>query len=372
MPKAALLGAFLLTSSSVHATFAKGGDVSYLPQMEANGYIWKDKNGVQTRESLSSALTIRPAIAARASGSERKAQLRSMGMSSPARVLELAASERNWALREVLRNAALEGWAATAPQDAGDFVLQLPERERREAMAAVLSGAARDPDTTLRLAQRICERDPTLSQDYGLAAIHALGEARAFASAVKFASSSAADKGSDWLRAAFNQWSCREPSAALEAMQQLHDPEAHTTAFEGLALGWARANARELADYAAALPSGQERTFGVRQALTEWLARDPAAAADWMDRFDPGEEFDLGAANLAALPAVAQKHPDVALSWAASIVEPSLRSSTLASIGHEWSQSSPDQQVRLMEAARSLTPLDRQAIIDGIHAKTTE
>jgi arabinogalactan endo-1,4-beta-galactosidase len=29
------------------ATFVKGADVSWLPQMEAKGYIWKDRNGVQ-------------------------------------------------------------------------------------------------------------------------------------------------------------------------------------------------------------------------------------------------------------------------------------------------------------------------------------
>ncbi len=46
-----LLGS-LLSSPSAYAVFAKGADVSYLPQMEANGYIWKDKNGVQ-RDLLS-------------------------------------------------------------------------------------------------------------------------------------------------------------------------------------------------------------------------------------------------------------------------------------------------------------------------------
>ncbi len=39
--------AALIPASTLHATFAKGADVSYLPQMEANGYIWKDKKGAQ-------------------------------------------------------------------------------------------------------------------------------------------------------------------------------------------------------------------------------------------------------------------------------------------------------------------------------------
>ncbi len=47
---ASLVG-LLLSSPALHAA-TKGADVGYLPQMEANGYTWNDKNGVQ-RDVLS-------------------------------------------------------------------------------------------------------------------------------------------------------------------------------------------------------------------------------------------------------------------------------------------------------------------------------
>lgn len=44
----ALGGALATTNQSVEAAaFYKGADVSWVPQMEANGYIWKNANGVQ-------------------------------------------------------------------------------------------------------------------------------------------------------------------------------------------------------------------------------------------------------------------------------------------------------------------------------------
>ncbi len=283
------------------------------------------------------------------------ALLEELARTSPAEALALAASPADWRLRDLLRDAALRGWAATAPDAAGDWALAARAEDRRALVGAVLQGAAENPSVAVDLALRLCAADPEPAGDYGHAAIAALVEAGAFAEAARFGAEVGPEKFPFLLKSAYFEWARHDPASALAAAAKIENPVLAGQARSQAITGWSWADAAGLAKHALKLPPGPERSQALAEALPLWLERYPDAAATWIQKNDSGPEFDAGLAALANQRSLLHASPAAALALATDITDPAKRGETLRSVFGQWA-------VRDPKAARAY--LDSTAIAD--------
>jgi hypothetical protein len=297
-------------------------------------------------------------------------------VADPARALAAALRETDAARRTSLIQAILLLWAETDPTAAAAKARALPDAERAVGVAAVLAGASGRPDVAVRLAVEFCRDDPALASGHGYALIAALGRTGEFRAAIRFAlgEESAAD-GEDrnkWLKAAFAQWAAQNPTAAMAAIQELPGAGSRFEALESIAANRVHTDPAGLAATLRHLPPGPERSLVLGQALHVWANSDPKTAADWLNRLEPSLELDAGAAALATATQsqTLNRRPEVALSWAESIVGAELRSRTLATVVQKWAATDAASASRYVQASTDLLPEDRAALVAALNANT--
>jgi hypothetical protein len=272
---------------------------------------------------------------------KRAALLEELARTDPKRALELALAESNLLVRDELRAAALRGWAAVAPDAAGEWALAQPTLgERMRCFDAVLAGAVENPAEAVRIALKACESDPEPARNYGHTLVNALIErAGDFKTAVEFAQKVTAVEGQSYLiDSAYFQWAQNEPERAFTEVAALADPEIQDAAMKGLIQGFANSDASVLADYAKALPEGEDRSRILAVALPEWMGKDPQAALDWINQADPHPDFDFGLGTLATSPAMAQSHPLIALELTDGMCDSVQRGMAKGNVFLQWAR----------------------------------
>lgn len=271
----------------------------------------------------------------------RAALLEELARTDPKRALELALAESNLLVRDELRAAALRGWAAVAPDAAGEWAMTQPVLgERMRCFEAVLAGAVENPAAAIRIALKACESDPEPARSYGHALVNALIErAGDFKTAVEFAQKASAVEGQSYLvDSAYFQWAQNEPERAFQEVAALTDPEMQEAALKGIIQGCANSDAHALADYAKALPEGEDRSRILAVALPEWMGKDPQAALDWIAQAEPHPDFDFGLGTLATSPAMAQSHPLAALDLTDGMCDSVQRSMAKGNVFLQWAR----------------------------------
>ena len=300
------------------------------------------------------------------------ALLEEMVANDPLRALALARSASDLPLREKLLFAVLCAWARSDPAAAAAQARSLPEADRLNAVAAVLTGAARDPATAVRLAEQLCRDDPARARDYGYAAIVALAQVGEYRTAVRFAvaaEGTAAGESEDrlkWIQSAFSHWARQEPEYAALATLSLPDAGSRYEALLAVVADWVRIDPDGLTEFVQQLPAGADRTNTLGEALRRWVQNNPKAAADWIDRLDPSPELDAGVTALATLPQLIAVHPEVAISWAESIDHPGQRSNALTAILRQWSNADPVAARSYLEQSTDLLPADRATLLPSL------
>jgi hypothetical protein len=290
-------------------------------------------------------------------------EIETLAHSDPVRALALAQAEPSWRLRDLLRNAALRGWAALAPASAGEWVLRLRPEERRSAVEAVLEGAAAAPEEAIRLGARLCETDPMSATEYGQMTVAALGRSGNYVAAARFAASQGASQGV-LLTTAYAQWAERDPDGALGMLRTINDPDLRRSAFEGLTNGWAGADPAGLAEHAQQLALKEDRSAALSLALSRWVERDPIAATTWIKANDPGSDADDGISSVANLSSLVETNPETALQWSDLIMDPQKRTLARQSILARWAARDP---IGARHFAESLSiPEERAAAIAAL------
>ncbi len=312
------------------------------------------------RDAHWKALAARPGNPAR--NQEMAAAIEELAASNPERALALAQGETNLPLRKDLLNAALRGWASVHPEAAGQWALAQPVAGREAAVAAILSGAAHDPELATQTALSLSQKDPERAGEYGANLIAALGGVGEFDRAAHFASSAPAEYRAGWLTAAYSSWGQYQPQNAAAAAAGLPDPEARQAALQAAYAGWSLADPKGLAEQAVNLPAGPDKTFTLTEALRNWAVNDPKASAEWMNHLESNPDLDAGVAAVATSWQLVQK-PDVAVSWAESIVDPQLRSSTLATVLRQWAEKDPAAARHYAETSTDLSPEERTDLL---------
>ena len=119
------------------------------------------------------------------------------------------------------------------------------------------------------------------------------------------------------------------------------------------------ADPSSLIQYVTALPTMTEKPAMISQALQRWVKIDPIAASEWINNKESSPEMDSGIASVATMESL---KPDVAVSWAVSIVSPKIRSETLVSVLRSWATTDLTAARIFFEKNQDLLPDDRTEI----------
>jgi hypothetical protein len=295
--------------------------------------------------------------------------LETLARSDPQRALALARAETNWLARDELRDAALRGWGATAPDAAADWAMSHHLMgERMRCVSAVLTGAAEQPERAIAVALRVCAADPTPAGDYGHSLINALVErAGDFGSAARFATAATmVDRQPFLLDSAFYQWAQHEPERAMEELRTLSDKESREAAMKGVLSGWANQDAQRLAQFAQALPEGQERGSVLAVALPQWVGKDPEGALKWMNEVEPHPDFDRGVAALALQPTLLHQKPEVAMELTDTICDSAQRKLIKSNVFYQWAMRDRAAAERYAKTVQH--PETREMLLDDLRS----
>ncbi|MGA2787068.1 MAG: hypothetical protein ABSF60_06030 [Verrucomicrobiota bacterium] len=291
--------------------------------------------------------------------------LRKLAATDPKRAMALAQAEGNLKLRADLRQAALSGWASTAPGDASDWALALgTPSERSTAMSTVFaSAAAANPDEAVRVAKQLMEQGVDGVEGYGSSLIDALCAAGNFATAAQFAAGGDAGERRGWLGEMYSQWAGLQPEQAAVAAMAINDPDIQNAALHGVIGGWAEADPAALTQFLSTTPPGSDRGQMMGQALWNWVKIDPAAAADWINNSDMGADLDQGILAVASRDLSEDNYtPSTAVSWAESINDAALRSEALRNVLRNWLFIDRAAATSYFNTTTDLLPADREQI----------
>ncbi|MFT3868259.1 MAG: hypothetical protein QM715_07160 [Nibricoccus sp.] len=295
------------------------------------------------------------------------AQLKLMAAINPQQALELAASAATPRQRELFRNAALQGWATRDSHAAAVWTLaNVRSEERRAAVEAIAAGAISQPDEAIRTFQHLVTADALLASDHGNALVYAFARAGNFDIASQFAATGPAEFRAAWLSTVYHQWAGYQPQVALAALDKISDPGARNEARSGLYAGWSGTDPASLVAHAQTLPLGEARLEALKMGLEQWVHLNPVAASAWMEKFDPAPDLDAGAAAIAVAPALVEKKPDIAVSWAESITDPELRANTLLDLIQLWAQHDPNAARRYASTSAAINAERRASILSSL------
>ena len=299
--------------------------------------------------------------ATRARNDAISAWLEKVATTDPARALALAQSEANLMFRNKFVQASLQGWAHSSPAEAAKWALSMPPPEGREtAIAAVFAGAvATDPKAAIALGRQLFAENPGEAVSYGGHLIDLLCETGDFEAAAQLASAGAPNQTSFWLGQAYSKWAAYQPQQALQSATALSDPEERKIAMRSLVSGWTEADPMSAVQHVVELPDNSERAVLVSQALQRWTKVDLRAASAWINNNEMGGAMDEGVASVATMEAL---KPDIALSWAESVVDPKLRSETLVAVLRKMAPVDLGSTQQYFSTSMNLLPDDRQEI----------
>jgi hypothetical protein len=290
------------------------------------------------------------------------ARIKLLAVTDPARALEVVQRAGTPRQKELLRNAALQGWAAHDSEAACAWTLiNVRSEERRVAVNAIAIGAIAQPQEAIRTINHLIALDQSLACDYGNALAGAFARDGQYETASQFAAAGPAEYRAAWLCTVYNQWAAYQPQTALAALEKISDATARGEARAGLVAGWSSSDPASFVAYAQTLPAGEDRLGAFKDGLEQWVHLDLVAASGWMDHFDPGPELDAGAAAVAISPTLVAKKPDIAASWAESITDPELRTNTLLDLIRLWAAHDPAGAHRYA-AGTSALPADKREL----------
>jgi len=292
------------------------------------------------------------------------ALLEKLAATDPKRAITLAQAEGNLKLRDTLTQAALHGWARTAPQDAANWAAALTDPAARDAaINSVFAGAvAGNPEEAVHMANNLMQQNGGEASSYGSRLIDALVDAGNFAVATQLAAGGTGSvQRSLWMAEAYSKWAELQPAQAAQAANAITDPAARSDALHGVVGGWASTDPAGLTQFLVQLPASDDRGQMIGQGLENWARLDPTAVANWMNQHgnDLGTDIDKGMQSIAT---VAELKPDVAVAWAEGIIDPTLRSQALNDVLRNWVANDLQAAKTYFDNTQNLLPADRQQI----------
>lgn len=202
------------------------------------------------------------------------------------------------------RVAVAQNWAASDPAAALAWVQTKGDtQEARIAMSGVINGW--------------WENDPQAAQTYVLAHLDNVGM--------------------EVIMRITTQLFQQDPQQARDWANRLTTPEARRTAESFIAMQMAEADPKAASEFAARLPD-ETRSRALSAVISRWARNDPAAVGQWINGLD-GRVRDEAIGVYSSV--VASNDPSAGLTWAASLSDATVRSSTMERIVSSWMRRSP-------------------------------
>jgi hypothetical protein len=261
----------------------------------------------------------------------------------------------------------LTRWAARSPAEALAWARAQNPAIRQLVISFALRGMGTQPREAIRLGLLLISQEPQKTDDYALAVVEGLDNARQFAAALQFADSVSSDSKSDWLDSIFKSWGAADPDAALRVLAA-EPPATHDALFQALADGWAFAQPATLADRALSMPPGQDRQTALSFAVLQWSQQDPAAFSAWLSRQQPMPEFDQFIADFVKHTDSANRPPQAAMDLVQKITDPALRVSAAKTVALQWSKDDPAGAATYVQSASWLDPAQRNELLQDLRA----
>jgi hypothetical protein len=202
-------------------------------------------------------------------------------------------------------------------------------------------------------------QNPEEALGYGSSLIDALCAGGDFDKAAQMAAGGDGATQSPWMSEAYSKWAEFQPEQAGNAAEAIADPTLRSEALHGIVGGWSQADPAGLVNFVMQLPSGTDRDALISQSLETWAREDPAAASEWIGNRGPEADLDQSEAAIATIDSIS---PQVAVGWAESVVDPTLRSQTLASVLRNWLTVDLGGAENYFNSTQNLLPNDRQEI----------
>jgi hypothetical protein len=287
------------------------------------------------------------------------------GRRDSARALATATKIPDKNSRDLMISAVVSGWILQEPEAAFDWTLTQPEGAQfaAEAMARL---AKDDPQLALRLVTNAPKQiDPAFTEQIYNAIIRSPVEQGRYEDAKNIIDS----VGDRLLRKQLmvdlaSTWGRYQPQQAAEWLVAQPEGNDREDAIGNLAYAWAQTDAVAAANFASTLPSGPSRRQALVNAVVVWAEHDIVAASDWLDRFDPQPDNDAAVATIATSHKVVNQNPDVALSWAESIINPEQRVDAIRQIAQQWGQKNQAAAQQYVQSTPLLTTQQRTELLE--------
>jgi hypothetical protein len=303
---------------------------------------------------------------------ELAAQLEELARTDPEFALGLAQQGGDTPYRETFLKAVLTGWVQVDPDAAGLWVLDQALIDRGEAFSAMMEGVVDDAATAQRIAEAFFEKDPDREEDYGFRLVKTFREADEFAAAAGFAATTRGRYAADWLVETYEGWTMTEPRAAAESATRLPDANLRSKAVEAVIQRWAPRDPKALAEFALSMPEGSQRSQAFAEAMRAWMSDEPNDAQNWLAERESSTDLDSATQLVATHRKVAASHPDRAIDWARTIVDPVRRATALKAVVLQWAASDAGAARQFAETTTDFPPQTREKVLgelDKIVAK---
>jgi hypothetical protein len=312
------------------------------------------------------------------------------GVPSPRRDQELSQLFESWAqqdprsalsaaekfsepnLRETLTSSVVAGWVLREPEAAFAWATD-PSRTDRYGMIAVEKLAKADPDRAMKLAAALPGRDESFYQQaYGTVITSVANEGR-YADARKMVESIPSPVIREQLTSELaGTWGRYQPKQAAQWLLGFPEGSMREGALGNVAYSWAQIDPLGAANFAASLPPGGSRKQALVNTVIAWADKDISSASAWLDKFDAQRDNDAAVAAIATSPKVVQQNPEVALSWAESIVGPEDRAEAIGQIAAQWAERDRNAARKYLEKTNLLDATQRAELIGRLAAPREE
>lgn len=256
---------------------------------------------------------------------------------------------------------AIREWATKDPERAFVFAKSLHTSARGPVIQTVLETLGTHPDLALRAGRQMILEEPDQVDVLGSILISALTSAKEFTTALEFAQSPGAEGSqTDWTAAIIGQWVRSQPEMVPQLAAIVARPGTPELVIQAFREAWASAAPASAAEYALSLPAGETRQAVVARAVSEWINREPKAAAEWIDqKLKNGPEYDQALAALLTQTPREFYSPQTALDRTATISDPLLRTDTRVTLIRSWAEMDRQAALNYLQLARGVSPAER-------------
>lgn len=256
----------------------------------------------------------------------------------------------------------LTAWTRTDPDAAWRWAQAVPPEERHLRGLVLTETAKLDAARARAFATEAAQLDPPSATEFGLNVLLGLSYAGNFSAAREFADTFAVpsdDERATLLNFAVGQWSRYEPARTAEWVKQFPAGHVRDQSLIGLGESWSDLDPAAAAAFAAELAPGATRQVVLRQAIGKWIMQAPDAAGQWLTASATHPDFEFAISAVATDRTLVENSPDLALAWATTIRNDSLRVESVAQILTQWSARNANAASAFLDGATQFTEAER-------------